>query len=89
MTFQINKPRMKAGLVVSEREVFEAIKFAFAELKLVTEPGGCVALAALLAGKVQTTGGAVGAILSGGNVESSTFTSALSDQGLFRHKDQN
>lgn len=79
MTFQINKPRMKAGLVVSEKEVFAAMKFAFRELKLVTEPGGCVALAALLAGRAQTPGGTVAAILSGGNVEDSTFRAVLDE----------
>lgn len=77
MTFAINQPRVKAGLVVSEEDVLAAMRFAFTELKLVIEPGGCVALAALLAGKIVTTTGVIGAILSGGNVESSTFSAAF------------
>ncbi len=79
MTFAINQPRVKAGLVVSEEDVLAAMRFAFIELKLVIEPGGCVALAALLAQKVAVQGGVAAAILSGGNVESSTFSAALPD----------
>lgn len=77
MTFAINQPRMKAGLVVGEEDVLAAMRFAFTELKLVIEPGGCVALAALLARKVDVQGRIVAAILSGGNVENSTFSRAL------------
>ena len=77
MTFAINRSRIKAGLVVSEEDVLEAMKFAFTELKLVVEPGGCVALAALLARKTSVQGGVVAAILSGGNVESATYSASL------------
>lgn len=79
MTFAINQPRVKAGLVVSEEDVLAAMRFAFTELKLVVEPGGCVALAALLAQKLAVRGGVAAVILSGGNVESSTFRDALSN----------
>lgn len=80
MTFAINQSRIKAGLVVSEKEVLEAMKYAFTELKLVVEPGGSVALAALLAGKVDVQGGVVAAILSGGNVESATYSASLQSE---------
>ena len=41
---------------MSDEEVARAVAFAFRELKLVVEPGGAVALAALLAGKIDVQG---------------------------------
>jgi threonine dehydratase len=51
---------------------------AFYEMKLVVEPGGAVALAALLAGKVDARDKTVCVILSGGNVDADMFQRALS-----------
>lgn len=79
LTFSINQPRLAGGLVVTDAEVLDAIRFAFLELKLVIEPGGVVALAALLAGRIDVRGRRVGAVLSGGNVDPATFACALSD----------
>ena len=53
------------------------MRFAFAELKLVVEPGGAVALAALLAGKLDVGGQTVGIVISGGNVDPRVFAEAL------------
>ena len=80
LTFSINQPRLAGGLVVSDAEVLAAMRFAFLELKLVVEPGGAVALAALLSGRIDVRGRRVGAVLSGGNVDPATFHRALSDQ---------
>ena len=77
MTFAVNQPRLAGGLVVSDAEVMAAIAFAFTHLKLVVEPGGAVALAALLAGKLDVRGQVVGAVLSGGNVDAAVFARAL------------
>ena len=79
LTFSINQPRLAGGLVVTDAEVLDAMRFAFLELKLVIEPGGVVALAALLAGRIDVRGRRVGAVLSGGNVDPATFARALSD----------
>lgn len=79
LTFSINQPRLAGGLVVTDVEVLAAIRFAFLELKLVIEPGGAVALAALLSGRIDVRGRRVGAVLSGGNVDPATFARALSD----------
>ena len=49
---------------------------AFQHLKLVLEPGGAVALAAALSGKVVLDGVTV-ILLSGGNVDPSVFTNVL------------
>ena len=52
LTFPINVERVESGVVVSDDEVGAAMRAAFLHLKLVVEPGGAVALAAVLAGKI-------------------------------------
>lgn len=75
LTFAINRQLLGDGLVVSDDEVKEAMRFAFRTLKLVVEPGGAVALAAVLAGKIATRGKATVIVLSGGNVDTELFAS--------------
>lgn len=69
LTFSINKRLLTAGLVVSDEEVKAAQKFAARHFKLVVEPGGAVALAALLNRRIDPQGKTIGVILSGGNAE--------------------
>jgi threonine dehydratase len=70
ITFPILKANLAGSVTVDDAAVAEAMRFAFRELKLVVEPGGSVALAALLAGKLEpSVGGATVIILSGGNVD--------------------
>ncbi|MFC3078805.1 threonine/serine dehydratase [Phenylobacterium terrae] len=73
LTFPIIKRCLAGVVAVSDAEVAEAMRLAFAMLKLVVEPGGCVGLAALLAGKLDARGKTVGLILSGGNVDPELF----------------
>ena len=77
LTFEINRQRLAGGFAVSDAEVAEAMAFAFRVLKLVVEPGGAVALAALLSGKARARGKRVGVVLSGGNVDPETFCAAI------------
>jgi threonine dehydratase len=79
LTFEIMKQTLSGVLVVSDAEVKAAMRFAFEKLKLVVEPGGSVALAAALAGKLDMKGKRVGLILSGGNVDPGQFASILSE----------
>jgi threonine dehydratase len=74
MTFAINQSLVGAGVVVSDEEVAAAVAFAFAELKLVVEPGGAVALAALMHRKVDVKDKVGVAVLSGGNVDPELFS---------------
>src|ERR1700722_10901853 len=74
ITFEINRALVGAGVSASDAEVGRAVSFAFRELKLVVEPGGAVALAALLAGKVDVRGKIAVAVLSGGNVDPELFS---------------
>jgi threonine dehydratase len=67
------------GVCVGEAEVARAVAFAFEELKLVVEPGGAVALAAALAGKVDLAGRTALVILSGGNIEPATLAACLKE----------
>ncbi|HYZ33351.1 MAG TPA: threonine/serine dehydratase [Crenalkalicoccus sp.] len=78
LTFSINHPRLAGGVAVTRDEVQAAMRFGFEHLKLVVEPGGAVALAALLAGRIAARGRTVGVVLSGGNVDRSVFAAALS-----------
>jgi len=74
LTFAINQLLVGAGVVASDQEVAAAVAFAFAELKLVVEPGGAVALAALMTGKVDVKNKVAVAVLSGGNVDPEVFS---------------
>ena len=74
-TFEIMRRLVSAGLVVNDEEVRTAMRFAFRHLKLVVEPGGAVALAAVLAGKVSTADKTTVVVLSGGNVDVELFAS--------------
>ncbi len=77
LTFAVNQPRLEGAAVVTPEEVFRAMRLAFECLKVVVEPGGAVALAAVLAGRVPARGRTVGVVLSGGNVDPAVFSRAL------------
>jgi threonine dehydratase len=79
MTFAMNRSRVAGGLVVSEAEVRQAVRYAFEILKLVIEPGGAVGLAAILSGRIETKNRNIGIIASGGNVDSRQFAKILAD----------
>ena len=77
MTFAINSRLLGEGLTVTDAEAAEAVRFAFEVLKIVVEPGGAVALAAVLAGKIETQGRAIGVIASGGNCDAAMYARIL------------
>lgn len=73
LTFAVNRDHLDTGLVVTDEEAFAAMRFAFNELKLVAEPGGAVALAALLKAGRKWQGETIAIIISGGNVDPDLF----------------
>jgi threonine dehydratase len=73
LTFEVNRTLVTDGITATEAEVARAVAFAFHELKLVVEPGGAVALAALLAGKLDIAGKTAVVVLSGGNIDPELF----------------
>ena len=77
ITFPLAQKLLGPGLVVTDEEVLDAMELAFREFKLVVEPGGAVALAAALTGKLPVKGRAVAVVCSGGNVDHETFARAL------------
>jgi threonine dehydratase len=77
LTFAINRRLVAGGLAVSDREVAQAMALAFNDFKLVVEPGGAVALAAVLSGKIAIKNRTIAVVASGGNVDRQTFVAAL------------
>ena len=81
LTFAIMRKLVTAGLVISDDEARAAMRAAFLHLKVVAEPGGAAALAAVLNDKLDIRGKVVCVIMSGGNVDPSQFQSILSQSG--------
>ena len=77
LTWPINGGRLSGGLAATDDEALAAMAFAFRHLKIVLEPGGAVALAALLRGGLKPPGEVVVVIASGGNVDPQTFARAI------------
>jgi threonine dehydratase len=84
ITFEIARANLAGSLVVSEDETKDAIRFAFHELKLVLEPGGAVALAAVLAGRIATKDRTIACVLSGGNIDPALYSEIINDTGTAR-----
>lgn len=77
LTFAVNERLVAGGVAVSDAAVGEAMAFAFRHLKIVVEPGGAVALAAVLSGRFDARGKTVALTVSGGNVDPETFIRAV------------
>jgi threonine dehydratase len=77
ITFAINRALLAGAVTVSDDEVRRAMAAGFEHLKVVIEPGGAVALAAVLSGKVAVEGRTVAIVASGGNVDASVFAEAI------------
>lgn len=73
LTFPINQRLLAGGLAVTDEMTIAAIRYAWRELKLVVEPGGAVALAAVLAGLIDCGGKSVAVVLSGGNADAEAY----------------
>ena len=78
LTFDVLMRCRATGVAVSEAETRAAQRWAAETLRLVVEPGGAVALAAILAGKVAPVPGML-VLLSGGNVDRSAYAAVLAD----------
>lgn len=77
ITFAINRATLSGGFAVTDDEVARAMEAAFSNLKLVVEPGGAVALAAVLSGKLEMRGKSVAVVCSGGNVDPAVYCAAI------------
>ncbi len=77
ITFPILRRLVAEVTVATDEEIAGAMRFAFERLKLVVEPSGACALAALMHGRVDVADQRVGVILSGGNVDAARFASLI------------
>ncbi|MFZ0386718.1 MAG: pyridoxal-phosphate dependent enzyme [Solirubrobacteraceae bacterium] len=77
LTWPVIQALVDEVVTVSDAEIVAAIRFCFERCKLVVEPSGACALAALLAGRVEVDGLRVGVVLSGGNIGAEAFAALL------------
>lgn len=79
LTFAINRELVDEVVAVSDEEIVNAMIALFNHAKVVAEPSGATALAAMLSGKVSLSG-RVGVIVSGGNIDLERFRALLGAQ---------
>ena len=77
--FALAKDILSPGLVVNDAELEQAVGFAATRLKLLVEPGGAAALAALLVG--NSTGKNVALVVSGGNADFAAIAGIMARHG--------
>ena len=77
LTFGALREAGVRGVAVSEGDVAAAMAFAFRQLRIVAEPGGAVALAALLDGKAGDLPNETVVVVSGGNVDPRLFAEVI------------
>ncbi|MBB3981686.1 threonine dehydratase [Sphingobium fontiphilum] len=77
LTFPINHALLTGGLAVTDAQVRAAMRYAFETLKLVVEPGGAVALAALLQDLAPRSDAPIAIVLSGANVDAAPYAAIL------------
>ena len=68
-TFPIIREKVEAVATVPDEDLVSTVRFFAERMKIVVEPTGCLAAAAILSGKVECKGMKVGIVLSGGNVD--------------------
>ena len=73
LTFPVIQERVHEVVTVSDEEIVAAMRLLFERAKVVAEPSGACAFAALLAGRVEAKGLRVGVTISGGNVTAARF----------------
>ena len=83
ITFPINKKLLSGSAVITDRDALQAVATAFKHLKIIIEPGGAAALAAVLTGQYPAGAKTVVAVASGGNIDAPMFQRALDEGPLF------
>jgi threonine dehydratase len=77
LTWPVIQALVDTVVTVTDEQIVDAMRFLFERLKLVVEPSGACALAALLSGAVSCDGQRVGVVLSGGNVGADAFAALM------------
>lgn len=79
LNFEVAAPLLERIITVSDAEIRAAMRFLFERVKIVAEPSGATAIAALLARKIDVTGIKVGVIVSGGNIDTQRFIDVIAE----------
>ncbi|TAL54848.1 threo-3-hydroxy-L-aspartate ammonia-lyase [Pandoraea sp.] len=79
-TFPIIQRHVADIVTVSDEQLRQAMRFFAERMKMVVEPTGCLAAAAVLSGVIPTAGKKVGVLISGGNVDLSVLAGILGDE---------
>lgn len=77
LTWPVIHALVSEVVTVSDPEIVAAMRFLFERMKLVVEPSGACAVAALLAGRVAVDGQRIGVVLSGGNIGADAFSALI------------
>ena len=83
LTFPINRQHLSGGAVITDNQTLKAIATLFKYFKIVVEPGGAVAVAAVLTGQIPPRAENVIAVASGGNIDTNMFNRALETGAFF------
>jgi threonine dehydratase len=75
--FALNRKHGASAITVADADTLAAVAFAFNELKLVVEPSGAVAIAAMLSRAFDVRGRTVVAVVTGGNIDQAMLERAL------------
>ena len=77
LTWPIIQALVHDVVTVTDAQIVAAMRVLFERCKLVVEPSGACALAAVLAGAVPVAGQRVGVVLSGGNIGADAFAALM------------
>ena len=80
LTFPVLQETAEDVLTVSDEEIIETIEFLLFRAKLLVEPSGAAAAAAVLTGKLPSDASRVGVVLSGGNIDAALLSQILTKQ---------
>ena len=78
-TWEVIRTLVDDVVTVSDAEIVAAMRLLFERVKVVAEPSGACALAALLAGRIPPRDGTIGVVISGGNVDAARFAALTAD----------
>ena len=80
LTFPVLQETAEDVLTVSDDEIIETIKFLLFRAKLLVEPSGAAAAAAVFTGKLPSDARRVGVVLSGGNIDAELLSQILNQK---------
>lgn len=80
LTFPITQQNADAILTVSDEEIINAIRFMLFRMKILVEPSGAAAAAAVLAKKLPAPVKRVGIVLSGGNIDPEMLATVVEEK---------